>query len=117
MGAVARIAVQRSWIHVMFPPKSGPKGRQTRTEGDPKDEQISFRAPKDLLEYVNTIKKLGYSKTEVVMRLVYIAKDAAEELAESWWDIEGAANREGITPGRALARFAIAGLKAAEKKK
>lgn len=95
----------------MFPKKDGPKGRQQRNDKTPKEAQIGFRVPLDLLAYINEIEKEGYSKTEIVLRFLYLARDVVEGLGPEWWDVEMKARKEATSPGKALAELARAGLK------
>ena len=95
----------------MFPPKSGPKGRQTRSVGSPKSQLIAFRAPEDLLAYVEEMSKNGYAKTEIVLGLCYVAMEAVVEMGNAWWELERRAASDGIPRGKALGRYAALGLK------
>lgn len=110
MGAVTTFA--KSGVLYLFPPKSGPKGRQARSASDPKQQLIAFRAPHDLLAYIKSVEAQGYAKTEVVLKLCYVAMEAVQELGPLWWELEKRANQEGVPHGKALGQLAALGLRA-----
>lgn len=111
---VFAVRANREGSDKLFPPRSGPKRRRARS--DSTQEQIAFRVPPDLMAYIRKIEGLGYSKTDAILRLVEVARDAVDELDAAWWDIERAAHTAGITAGRALARYALTGIKAERRK-
>ncbi len=88
----------------MFTPKkpTQPKGEST---------QIAFRVPKDLERYIKDAEALGYSKTEVVLRMLGVARDASDELGGLWTEVEKRATDGETRPGVVLGRLAKAALK------
>jgi hypothetical protein len=97
--------LQATSRHV-FPPKAE---KQQRKRGVRKP-QIAFRVPEYLEAYIEAAVQSGYSQTEVVVRMLGVAKDAAEALGEEWFEIERAALGSGATPGTMLGRLARVGL-------
>jgi hypothetical protein len=99
--------------HDLFPPKAE---KQQRQKGIRKP-QIAFRVPEYLEAYIEAAVEGGYSQTEVVVRMLGVAKDAAEALGEEWFEIERAALGSGATPGTMLGRLARVGLLQERKSK
>lgn len=112
MRAAALPSTEQQGANYLFPPKTGPKGRQPKTPGAPKTRQVNFRPPPDIEAYLRQNAELGYSRTEVILKLLYLAKGALDELGSLWWDIEKAANQGGTPHGKALGQYAALGLRA-----
>jgi hypothetical protein len=103
--------LQQTTARNMFPPK--PTKQRQRGVRKP---QIAFRAPEHLERYIEGAESGGYTKTQVVIRMLEVAKDAAEGLGNDWFEIERIAAVEKTTPGVVLARLAKAGLERRPKK-
>lgn len=116
MTVAAKAAGKVGGFQIMFPRRTGPVARQARSNANPKGTRIALRPPKDMLDYISSIEALGYSKTDAVLRLLYVARDVVEGMGPEWWDIEAAAQKEGLTQGQVLARMALLGLRLERKR-
>jgi hypothetical protein len=100
----AAVASRTSAANV-FPKKQ----TRQRQKGSPKP-LWAFRPPIAVQEYIEAAETGGYDRTEVIIRMLEVAKDAADALGVDWFEIERLANVEGVTPGVVLARLARSGL-------
>lgn len=94
----------------MFPPK--PKKERERGVRKP---QIAFRVPQHLEDYIEQAKQGGWTQTEVVLRMLELAKDVAEGLGADWFQVEAMAGTEKRSAGAVLAALAKVGLSKAKK--
>lgn len=100
-------------VRRVFPPKGQ---KQKRKKGVVKD-QMAFRPPADLRAYIEAAEDGGYTKTEILIRMLGMAKDAVEALGPEWFEIERLAATERTTPGLMLARLAQDALKKTNQKR
>lgn len=91
------------------------KQTRQRQKGSPKP-LWAFRPPLALQQYIEAAEAGGYDRTEIIIRMLEVAKDAADTLGVDWFEIERLANVEGVTPGVILARLAKTGLDKRPKK-
>lgn len=99
--------VKRGPSRKMFPTKPGSK----RVRGIRK-KQLAFRPPDDLRAYIQRAEVAGNrTTTEVLIKMLQVARDASEGLGVEWYEIERQAAVEGTTAGVVLARLALAKLK------
>lgn len=80
----------------VFPPKTG---KQTRKRGERKP-QMAFRAPKDIESYVHAAEDGGYQKSQVLIEMLRVSMDAAQELGPEWFEVERLAKVESSSPGK-----------------
>lgn len=86
----------------MFPPTPG----QKRVRGVRK-KQLAFRPPDDLRAYIEKAEKASSrNTTEVLIKMLQVARDVADGLGVEWYEVERLAAVEGTTPGVVLARLA-----------
>jgi hypothetical protein len=71
---------------------------------------IAFRCPDDLLTYIQSKETDRIDRTEVILKLLQVAKDAAETMGPLWWQVEYRANMDEVFPGVVLGQLAIAAL-------
>ncbi len=92
----------------LFPTKPG---QQPRRQKGGRKKQMAFRPPQELSEYIESAEATGRTLTEVLIKMLTVAKDCAEGLGVDWYELERLASVEGTTPGAVLARLAKAALK------
>lgn len=81
----------------MFPPRRT-RAPQTRSRGKRKP-QFFFRPPDHLRDHIEDVEQAGYTRTEVIVKMLDFAKDAADELGADWYALEHRAAVDGTTPG------------------
>jgi hypothetical protein len=91
----------------VFPPKVA---KQTRKRGERKP-QMAFRAPGDIQSYVEAAEDGGYVKSQVIIEMLRVAKEVAENLGTEWYEVERLAKLESSTPGKVLASLVHEALK------
>lgn len=65
---------------------------------------LAFRAPDYLHQYILGVEKRGYEKTEVLLEMLDLAKDAGEGLSdEEWFAVDSEARRMKTSRGNAMA--------------
>ena len=89
------------FFRAMFTPKSEKK---TRVRGVEK-ARYTFRSPPDLDHYIKSAEEGGYDKTEVIVRMLTLAKDVADQLETDWLEIERRAALEKVRPGVIVGRL------------
>lgn len=91
-----------------------PMPHKDRPRGHP-SEQVVFRCPKELLE---TVEALGRrSRTDAIVELLDLARDAREALGERWPEVVSLAAREQVSDGAALAQLARESLESKGRKR
>jgi hypothetical protein len=93
---------------------STPPGKR-RKKGVRK-ELIAFRCPDDLLVYIRAQESERVGRTDVILKLLQVARAADEVLGPQWWEVERRANVAGVPPGKVLGELALAALDAEKPK-
>ncbi len=81
----------------LFKPKAKPKGRKPT---------VGFKAPEDIVEYLEQQKAKNWSATDVVLKHVRIGMDIEQELGSDLEAVERMADVAGISVGRMIGRLA-----------
>lgn len=71
---------------------------------------IAFRCPDDLLAYIQSKESDRIDRTEVILKLLQTARDAAGVMGDAWWEVEKRANVTGVFPGTILGQLALEAL-------
>jgi hypothetical protein len=109
------MAASMMGMAAMFPKR--PRAQQQKRErGNPK-MNVNFRVPDTLIAYVEEREGRGYTRTGVFLRTLEIMRDIDEALGADWWAFERQAEIENTTPGKLIARLALAALEAERKKR
>jgi hypothetical protein len=77
---------------------------------------VAFRCPDDLLRYIEGHQNERVGRTDVILKLLQVAKDADETMGDAWWEVERRANVAGVLPGVILGRLALEALSVLKKK-
>lgn len=91
----------------MFPTKPG-----KRREKGVHKPSVGFRAPDDIVEWLDQLKAAGADRAEAIITSLRLAKEIHARFADKWFEIEYRAKRKGVEPGAMLAELAEAALEA-----
>lgn len=81
----------------LFKPKPKPRGRKPL---------VGFKAPDDVVQYLERARANNWAITDVVLRLVRLGMDAEQELGEDLEAIEEMARTAGLSEGRMIGQLA-----------
>jgi hypothetical protein len=79
--------------------------------------RVNFRLPKHLQKPVRNGEANGHSRTQVVVRMMEVGSDVAEEVGDDWWELEKRAMQEGSSPGRVAGKIVKAFFEAERKRR
>ena len=94
-----------------------PSGPGKKRQKGVRKPLVAFRCPDDLLAYIRANESDRVDRTDVILKLLQVAKDAGETMGARWWEVELTANVTHTPPGVVLGHLAVEALDARAKKK